>query len=301
MHCDAILKAFSHNWSYKANPGHVDLQKLEKGECFLQFYAIFFELDQTKTPYDTYQKMYDHFMLFVKKTPQVRLIQSAHDVQEDGLNILLSIEEGGVLEGQIDRLVKLKNDGVRSITLTWNFENEIGYPNYRYYQQHQGLKPFGRTVVEAMNHHKMLIDVSHLSDKGTEDACAISKQPVIASHSNARAITESSRNLSDPLIKKIANTGGVIGLNFCPYFVHKDETMRLDALIDHAHHLIKVGGIDVLAIGTDFDGISGSMEIKNASEMQKLYHAFIKAGFNPSSIEKIFYKNALRVIQDVLT
>ena len=121
----------------------------------------------------------------------------------------------------MNRLHTLYQEGVRLVTLLWNEENCIGSPNSKDRKiMQKGLKPFGFEVVEQMNSLGMLIDVSHLSDGGFWDVLSTSSKPIVASHSNARALCEHPRNLSDDMIRALAEKGGVIGLNFYPYFVN---------------------------------------------------------------------------------
>ena len=154
-----------------------------------------------------------------KENKKLKLIKTAKELEyaeREELNLaLLTVEEGGVLNGNRNRLEELYQRGVRLITLTWNYENCIGYPNSRNAQEMQkGLKSFGKQMVEEMNERGMLVDVSHLSDGGFWDCIRLSKKPIIASHSNARALCAHPRNLSDEMLCALGECGGVVGLNF---------------------------------------------------------------------------------------
>ena len=163
----------------------------------------------------------------------------------------------------------------------------------------KGLKPFGFEVVEQMNSLGMLIDVSHLSDGGFWDVLSTSSKPIVASHSNARALCEHPRNLTDDMIRALAEKGGVIGLNFYPYFVNPAGHASVSALAEHALHLFYIGGEDSVAIGTDFDGFDGVeiLEIEKAEEMERLWEALKAKGFTEAQIERIAYGNVKRVLQ----
>ena len=230
------------------------------------------------------------------------------------LSALLSIEEGGCCMGSLDHLKTLYDAGARMMTLTWNYENELASPNHpckeRYFsfdpqrdQEDHGLKARGIEFVEAMGEMGMLVDVSHLSDAGFYDVCSILKGPFVASHSNARAICGCSRNLTDDMIRLLSEHGGVMGLNFCPEFLEpKDQDPRqtLDAIAAHARHIINVGGRECIGIGTDFDGIGGLLDYGSADRMGALAEGLSEKGFTQEEIEGIFYKNVLRVYDDVL-
>jgi membrane dipeptidase len=154
-----------------------------------------------------------------------------------------------------------------------------------------------------MNRLGMLIDVSHLSDGGFYDVARYSKQPFVASHSNARECTMHLRNLTDDMIRVLAEKGGIMGLNFESFFLNEGEPTALSTVEDmirHLKHIRNVGGIDVMAIGTDFDGTMHSSEIAHLGEMEKLTVALKKNRFSEEEIDKIYYKNALRIIKQVL-
>ncbi|RUM75129.1 MAG: membrane dipeptidase, partial [Sulfurovum sp.] len=172
--------------------------------------------------------------------------------------------------------------------------------------QKKGLKKKGFEAVEEMNHLGMLIDVSHLSDAGFEDVITHSKNPIIATHSNSRAMTNNPRNLSDKMLKKLADRGGVTGINFFNNFLVKGElkdTLECSTIADmirHIRHIREVAGVEVIGLGSDFDGIPNPVEIEDISQMNKLLDALALNGFSSDEIEKIFYKNSIRIIKDVL-
>jgi len=230
----------------------------------------------------------------------VNVIKKGIDIDDGTQNVLLSIEEGGVLEGSIDNLYNFYEEGIRAMTLTWNYENEIGYPNAEYKYQHHGLKPFGFEVVNEMNKLGMIVDVSHLSDQGFFDVMRCTKKPVIASHSCSRTIQNHERNLTDEMIRLISEKGGVVGLNFFGFFINGTLNSKIDDMIPHLKHIHKVGGEGVLALGTDFDGVLGDIEIEDISKITLLQEAMRKSKFNERQIEKCMNLNALRVINEVL-
>ena len=135
------------------------------------------------------------------------------------------------------------------------------------------------------------------------DVAKICKKPFIATHSNAYELSPHQRNLKDQQIKALAAAGGVTGLNFCPQFLQPDTVSNVstaELLAKHARHIADVGGVDVVGIGSDFDGIEGKLEISDASKMQMLADALLKEKFTYDEIEKIFYKNVLRALGDII-
>ena len=145
-----------------------------------------------------------------------------------------------------------------------------------------------------------IIDVSHLNDGGFWDLVELAKKPFVATHSNARAITNHQRNLTDEQLKTLANKGGVTGLNFCHEFMHDDRADKLTTFEDvlrHAKHIVNVAGEDVLCMGSDFDGISSTLEWDDWSGMPALADRLATV-FTPAQVEKFCYKNVLRVMKD---
>ncbi len=300
LHCDTILRIYGEDTELRKNDYHIDCEKMVQGESLAQFFAMFVDLDTTDDAYKTCNEMIDCFdREFELNNDCVTQGYIAKDVQKDKVTGIITIEEGGVLQGDINKLTHFYNRGVRSITLTWNYENEIGYPNCKPEFKDKGLKPFGLEVIKQMNDLGMLIDVSHLSDGGFWDCINHSNQPIIASHSNARALCDHSRNLTDEMILALRDKGGVMGMNFCSHFLDGTGLSKVKSIVDHIKYIDKLAGIDIIAIGSDFDGIGNDMEIEDMSKMYLLKEALDKEGYSEDDIEKIFYKNALRVFKTV--
>lgn len=306
MHCDTPLLLLENKEnSLKESKGSVDINKLIKGKALTQFFAYFIHLSKEIDPYIEFTKMFENFQEQIKLNSdlieEIRVFEDIERLEKlKKIGALYTIEEGEVLKGDMENLYRVYEKGVRGITLTWNFENSIGYPNCAKEFNGKGLKRFGFHVVEEMNSLGMLVDTSHLSDRGFYDVARISTKPFIASHSNAREITNHSRNLTDDMIKVLSEKGGVMGLNFCSSFLGESKVSKIDDMILHLKHIRNVGGIDVLALGSDFDGIENEVEIKDASKMSILGDVLLRNGFTESEVEKIFYKNTLRVLKEVL-
>ena len=236
------------------------------------------------------------------------------------MSAILTTEEGEIIQGDLSRLDTLYDFGVRMMTITWNYDNSLGHPNrppqgvaedfrnfYRFQPESgRGLTPFGKEAVARMEELGILPDVSHLSDDGFFDVADIVRGPFVASHSNARALCGCARNLTDEMIRTIGEHGGVIGLNYCPSFVMEadDESKcftSCEALLHHARHIMNVGGREVIALGSDFDGIPRkNLEMENASQVQKLADCALHNGFTSEETEGMFYKNVLRLYREIM-
>ena len=307
LHCDTILRLMEENNGdgLRKNRISIDLEKLRKGNALAQFFALYIDLMDKRDPLEMCLEMLDRFYQEIESNQEdIALARNYNELisnqQQGKISAFLTIEEGGALKGELHNLRSFYRLGVRLITLTWNFPNEIGFPNLNLEFSHRGLTPFGRELVDEMNRLGMLVDVSHLSDQGFEDVAQISSQPFVASHSNARTIRNHTRNLTDDMIKTLANRGGVMGINFAGMFLGNSDLSRVEDMVRHINHIKKVGGIDVISLGSDFDGISPPLEIENIGEIYKLIDALKKEGFTDDEIEKISYRNTLRVIKDVL-
>ena len=311
LHCDTLwLLMRNQGTTLKKNTFGVDVEKLKKAGSILQFFACFIYLNG-RNDKQAYDEGYEMALAMLQKGREelsacqedISLIADYGElirrVAEEKMSAMFTIEEGGILNGSMERLERLYEEGVRLLTLTWNYENCIGYPNSRDASVMQrGLKPFGVEVVERMNELGMVIDVSHLSDGGFWDALKYSKRPIMASHSNARTLCNHPRNLSDEMIKALAENGGIVGLNFYPYFVNEKGIAMAEDLAEHMAYIYQLGGEDVLAIGTDYDGFDeGKLEMADIGEIGKLYHAAKRRGFTERQLEKIWSGNVLRFLK----
>ena len=305
MHCDTILELVDTKGEVKLYKNNlcIDIGKLKEADSLAQFFAMYVDLDKYSRPLDRCLDMIDNFYNEIEEnSTDIAFSGNIRDMErnrsEKRVSAFLAVEEGGVLEGKLSNLRNLYRLGVRLVTLTWNYPNCIGYPNFQWKYKDKGLTPFGENVVAEMNRLGMLIDVSHLSDQGFYDVAELSEKPFVASHSNARAVTNHCRNLTDDMLRKLAERGGVTGINFEPTFL--GEVGTVEAIVKHIGHIKNVSGIETIAIGTDFDGTSCPTAIKDIGRIGVLSDKLEKAGFSEADIDRIMYKNIERVIKDVL-
>ncbi len=316
MHCDTIGELWKAEKagkpiSLRSNSLHIDLEKMQKGDYLLQNFAMFVFLGREKDPLVNVLEMIDVYnRAMAENANLIAPVLKYEDIEKNRvagkLSGMLTIEEGAVLKGNPYVVRSLYRLGVRMLTLTWNFENEIGYPHTivkaKDYDpsRHYGLKPEGIEIVREMNRVGMIVDVSHLGDDGFWDVVKYCDGPFVASHSNARAVCNHTRNMTDDMIRALADKGGVMGLNFCGDFLNPDGKSRVEDMVRHAKHIIDVGGGDVLGLGTDYDGIDGDLELDHCDKMQLLAQEMERQGFSTQQIEKIFHGNVLRLYREVL-
>lgn len=314
LHCDTLELGFLMKQEdiYDMPEGMLDIRRMREAGMYGQFFAIFFPpqgrdwMPEDEVYYQALKKLF--YDSIEKHGDCIAFAGSGAEAErnfrEGKLSAFLTIEDGRHAQGKLSNIERFYLDGVRLISLTWNYENCFGAPNSRDRSiMEKGLTPFGREAVEYMNELGMLIDVSHLSDGGFYEAAELSKKPLVASHSNARALCPHPRNLTDDMIRRLAGMGGVAGVNFYGAFLNPDaktEESTIEALTAHIRYMAKLGGEDFVALGTDFDGISGMLEIGGPLQMQRLFARLEKEGFSERQIDKLAYQNALRLIRDVI-
>ena len=159
----------------------------------------------------------------------------------------------------------------------------------------------GREYVRQMQRLGMIVDVSHISDEGFWDIIHMTEAPIVATHSNSRTVWDVSRNLTDDMIRVLANKGGVSGINFEPTFLNQnqeDVNSRVSRICDHVEHFIHIGGEECVGIGTDFDGISGTFEISDCTKMNLFFDELHRRKISDRVIDKIAFGNVARVIKE---
>ena len=308
LHCDTLAEYWK--YAHTGNPDTLDdpgrvlsLSNMPKDVHWAQFYAVFIpDEERGQAAIDCFEKNRANFYRQMEKFgDRVAPCRNADDMEKawaaGKTAAFLTIENGSVLAGDLSRVHTLAEQGVRAITLTWNGENELGSGH----TTDHGMSEFGKAAVREMEKENILVDVSHLNDPGFADLLEVATKPFVATHSNARALCSHKRNLTDDMIKVLADTGSVSGINFGPDFITPDGEKLIcsvENIITHIRHFVDVGGIDCVGIGTDFDGVRGEMEIDNASKMDLLFTGLEKAGFTDDQIEKIAFKNVARVIEE---
>lgn len=312
------------------NDLHIDIRKMKKAGYLLQNFALYVDLKKGLDPFEYVMELIDVFRDEMGKNKNdIGVIKTYDEIlaneRQGKMSALMTIEEGGCCKGEIGNLERLYQLGARMMTLTWNYPNELGSPNlflknelsgksaekgstlkndegFNLFDSSKGLTEKGFFFIQRMEELGMIIDVSHLSDAGFWDIVQHTKKPFVASHSNARALCGHCRNLTDDMIRAVAGRGGVIGLNFYGCFLNEtnDSHSRVARMAAHARHMLHVGGSGCLGLGSDFDGISGELEIQDCSQMQKLVDGLERAHFTGTEIENILWRNVMRVYREML-
>jgi membrane dipeptidase len=220
---------------------------------------------------------------------------------------VITIEGGEPLEGDLGALRMVYRLGARSLTLTHFPRNELGDGSGADSGSH--LSNFGREVVEEMNRLGMIVDISHLNETGFWDVMELSKDPVLATHSNCKALCNHHRNLTDDQIKALAEKGGVMNLSFCAGFIKEGigfdspedlSKVTIEDWLDHLDHAVGLVGSDYVGIGSDLDGGCGFPGLDDITKFPDLTRGMVSRGYSNDEIKKILGTNDLRVIKKVL-
>jgi membrane dipeptidase len=348
MHNDMPTKILDDGYDpdirHTSSEAHTDLPRLLQSGLTAQWFAAWvdasYALAHPDQSFARARASIDAVHAFVARHPgQLGVATTAADVaraKRDGtVAIGIGVEGGHAIEGSLDKLRELYQHGARYLTLTWNNGNawagsSVGVHGTRT----GGLTAFGREVIREMNRLGMFVDVSHVSEATFADVLAVSTQPVIASHSSARALSDHPRNLRDDQLRAISAAGGVVNVNFYPRFLDtrfasamatiEAETDGADAgdaemaaaraarlaaippvpltvLIDHIDHIATVAGVDHVGIGSDFDGIGfvpASME--DVTALPRIAHALLERGYDDADVAKVLGQNMMRVMERVL-
>ena len=318
MHCDTLSIGLAQHKPTitRLKDSMVDIEHLVKAGAGAQFFAMFVPQRNEPSWYGLAKMpeheallamMYDVFLKTLKENENSIAFAQSYEMMQENLqngkvSAFLTMENGYAVRGKMENLKKFHDMGVGLMTLTWNDPNCFG-------QNHSDdpvlmktrLTDFGKEAIPYMNDLGIIVDVSHLSDGGFYDVAEITKKPFVASHSNCRELSPSTRNLTDDMIRVLANKGGVSGINFEPTFLNMDQNdihSRVSRMCDHVEHFIKVGGVECVGIGTDFDGIGGEFEISDCTKMNLFFDELHRRKISDDVIDKIAFGNVARVIKE---
>ncbi len=285
LHCDTIGECRNKNLKLRSNNLHIDLLRGAEIENWKQVFAVWIP--------DTLRgEAAFRYFLDVYECYKTELFCNNGDIKN--ITPILSVEGGAVLGGDINRLYKLKECGVKLMTLTWNGKNEIASGAF---EESGGLTPFGKDVIREMENIGITVDVSHLNRQSFFDVAGIAKRPFVATHSNADIVNKEEgrkRNLTDEQIKIIGEIGGLVGLNFYDSFLDDENAAGTDALLRQIEHFNALGYENIIAFGSDFDGCRICPELSGIEKIPEAKRTLIKKGLSEKLADNIFYDNAAR-------
>lgn len=310
-HCDTLTELYKKNVDFYENEQHIDIKRMIALGGGLQFCAIFVPtkefrygggLRYTLKRLDKYKTELKKMQAQGIEVHEILTTKDAKSAINHKVNTLLAIEDGGAIDGSLEALRMLYELGLRAMTLTWSNRNDIA-DGINEEKSASGLTVFGRQVVAEMNKLGILVDVSHLSTRSFWDTLEASTKPIIATHSNAKALAPNPRNLNDEQIKALVKAKGVIGITFAGQFLEKDwHDACIDSVYRHLDYMMNLTGTDeYFGFGSDFDGISHPpYNIKGIQDYKPLIEYLSEKGFSDETILKITHQNMLNLLEKVL-
>lgn len=304
LHCDTLTRnlypPFEAETDTLDNPNfHLALSKVPAGTKWVQCFAIFVP-DQVRGQeaiafFDRYAGSF-HRQVDLHKDRAADCGTAADmtaALDAGKCAAVLTVEGGAALAGRLERVETLHHAGVRMMTLTWNGPNELASGH----DTAVGFTPFGREAVAEMERQGIIVDVSHLNDRGFEDLLSFARKPFAASHSNARAVCGHRRNLPDEFIREMVRREGLIGLNYAKPFLSEDGRGSLDDLYRHVCHFLELGAERCLALGSDYDGTDIHPDLDSVEKSLHICSYLVNHGISAQTAEDISFGNAWRFFQ----
>ncbi|MGI6262091.1 MAG: dipeptidase [Acutalibacteraceae bacterium] len=293
LHCDTLVEAMNTGKELRHNDLQLSFDKGKEFSPWIQTMAVFVE-DSVRggDARGIVSRARQYLQSQLNRNPEIRRCENPEDFAQVKNNaetgVMLSLEGGTPLAGDLRSVRELRKAGVRMMTLTWNGSNEIGggagAPG--------GLTPFGRSVISEMEACGMAVDISHASDELFAGVAEAAQKPFVASHSNSRAVCPHRRNLTDEQFGEIVRRGGIVGINLYPEFITGGSDASLDDIYRHLEHFWSLGGEKITAIGTDFDGAEMPSSIPDLAHLERLAEYLLGKNTKESLIDDLFFNNA---------
>lgn len=303
LHCDTISECYNLQEGLYKNNLQLNIDKGRSINKWVQTYAIWMDDElNSEEAYNYFNCVYNYFIVQMDKLQgTISFCKNYKEVKTalvKGKRVaLLSIEGSRALGNQLERVQEFYDKGVRMMTLTWNGRTPVA--DGCMVENAQGLTTFGKEVVRKMEQVGMLVDVSHLAEKGFWDVVNTIKAPFIATHSNSKTICNHPRNLTDEQFKVFIDRKGLVGMNFYPLFINNTKIGHIEELLLHIDHFLNLGGEDVIAMGSDFDGAKMPTNMKGIQDVGYLYQILVKR-YGKTLADKLYFENAHRFMYETL-
>lgn len=345
-HNDTVLHLFDsdrgagRSFFERSETGHIDLPRAKEGGFATGFFAMFVpnppedmealklaaEQDLSKIPLPppleigyaqraTFKMMRTLFDVEAQSEGQVKITRTVDDIEDciknDVLAMILHFEGVGMIDENLDALEVFYQAGLRSLGIVWSRPNIFGngvpfrFPHSP--DTGDGLTDAGKALVKKCNEMGIMVDLSHLNEKGFWDVAKISTAPLVATHSNVHALSQTPRNLTDKQLEAIKESDGMVGLNFATAFLREDggkgltpeerATTPIATMVKHIDYLVDKLGIERVGLGSDFDGAGIPAEIGDVAGLPKLISALEKAGYDEDALNKLSHQNWIRILR----
>jgi len=311
-HCDTLMQFIPQGYQpprrlgERSEKGHIDLPRMVEGGVTCQTFAMYTgrRAFVPEAPLAA-TLMVDKFYSEIEANPAIVAVTTHDEIlkakKEGKVCGLLAMEGAEPLMGELAALRVYHRLGLRMLSFAWNYRTPFA-DGLGAKRSESKLPELGVQALEEMDRLGILFDVSHLADSVFWHVCDVMKKPFIASHSNSRAVCDHPRNLTDDMIRALADHGGVTGMNFAPAFVAKEgKDADVAKLVDHIDHIVKLVGPDHVGLGSDFDGIGSTPAgLEDVSKMPNVTRELVGRGYNDEDILKILGGNHLRVFKQVI-
>ena len=298
-HCDTAVELWLQEGRLADAPLHISLQRARDLEAYVQVFAFCVSwMPQEVQDADAFAKSLSYFSHQLSlEQDRIRLLRTAKDVEAvlhgGGRGAMLSIEGAEAIGCDPGRLEEVYEAGVRMVSLTWNHANALAGSCVT----GEGLTAQGREFFRRAQKLGMIVDVSHLSDRAFWEMCDLAEKPIVASHSNSRAVCPHPRNLTDEQFRAICDLGGTAGINLCGAFL-AEQSATFDDVCRHVDHFYALGGAGHVALGGDLDGCDGLPQgftgVENYLDMAEALSAH---GYSDADIQSIFSEALLGVVR----
>lgn len=309
LHCDTLSRLLGRQMdsfgSLAQNDGHISLERARKlcgyAQCFAVFTTDMWKEKSPVSPVQSFERQLAQFQKAMADNKDIAMAYSAEDViqnYESGLmSGILTIEGPAGFDFDPGLLLDMSLVGFRMTSLGWNEKNPLTGSNVT----GGGLTLLGKEYVKEAQKHKMIVDVSHISDEGFWDIMNITEKPVVASHSNSRSVHNHSRNLTDDMFRALCQTGGLAGINLYSAFL--GENADIDRVCDHIFHFLELDPSGKhIALGGDLDGCESLPSgFDGVDDYPKIASRLLQRGLSAETIRDIYWNNALEVMTKCCT
>lgn len=292
LHCDSIVRFRELEDDFLCQKTQFSLQELSKFKRLCQTMAVFIPDEVRGEAALEYFNVHKEYLdqLLEKQSVLAARAYNTDDIEritgEGKCAVLLSIESGAALAGNLENVDYLADCGVKMMTLVWNGENELASGH----ATDKGFSEFGKQVVKRMEEKRIIVDVSHLNDRGFDELCEFAERPFIATHSNLRSVCGHKRNLTEPQFEEIVRRNGLVGVNLYEQFLSDDHKGDVDSVYRHISRMLELGGEDVIACGSDFDGADIDNTLDTPVKFAASAEYLLKKGISQKVIDKMFLK-----------
>lgn len=296
LHSDTIVLWKERGEDFYSKTTHFSLNEQEHFKRLCQTFAVFVPDSVRGAAAKEYVDVHAAYLreILAKQSDIAEQAYTAEDIEritsERKCACLLAIESGAALAGSLENVSHFARQGVKMMTLVWNGENELGSGH----TTHNGLTKFGRAAVREMEKENILVDISHLNDEGFEDVCEIAEKPFIATHSNMRSICSHKRNLTERQFGEMVRRGGLVGINLYESFLDDRNEGTMENMFRHVYRMLELGGEDVIACGSDFDGAEINEELNSPRKFAGAAEYLMERGIPEHAVRKMYFENALR-------